>query len=144
MFNSVDFKNKSHQDKTLFFLKSYSTGRTHREMCFAFHLNWKEIKPVHPQGTQSWIVIGRTDGWNWNSNTLATWCEELTHWKRPWCWERLKAGEGDNRGWDGWMASPTQMNMSLSKLVLVMNREAWCAAVCGSQRVGQDWATELN
>ena len=39
--------------------------------------------------------------WSWNSNTLATWCEELTHWKRPWCWERLKAGgEGDNRGWD--------------------------------------------
>ena len=46
--------------------------------------------------------------WSWNSNTLATWCEELTHWKRPWCWERLKAGEGDDRGWDGWMASPTQ------------------------------------
>ena len=43
------------------------------------------------------------------SNTLATWCEELTHWKRPWCWERLKAGrEGDNRGWDGWMVSPTR------------------------------------
>ena len=42
-------------------------------------------------------------------NTLATWCEELTHWKRPSCWERLKAGgEGDDRGWDGWMASPTQ------------------------------------
>ena len=40
---------------------------------------------------------------------LATWCEELTHLKRPWCWERLRAGgEGDNRGWDGWMASPTQ------------------------------------
>ena len=46
--------------------------------------------------------------WSWNSNTLATWCKELTHWKRPWCWVRLKAGEGDNRGWDGWMASPTQ------------------------------------
>ena len=46
--------------------------------------------------------------WSWNSNTLATWCEELTHWKRPWCWERLKAGgEGDNREWDGWMASQT-------------------------------------
>ena len=45
----------------------------------------------------------------WNSNSLATWCEELTHWKRPWCWERLKAGgKGDDRGWDGWMASPTQ------------------------------------
>ena len=46
---------------------------------------------------------------SWNSNTLATWCKELTHWKRPWCWERLKVGgEGDNRGWDGWMASPTR------------------------------------
>ena len=45
--------------------------------------------------------------WSWNSNTLATWCEERTHWKRPWCWERLKAGgKGDNRGWDDWMASP--------------------------------------
>ena len=47
--------------------------------------------------------------WSWNSNTLATWCKELTHWKRPWCWERLRVGEeGDDRGWDGWMASPTQ------------------------------------
>ena len=46
--------------------------------------------------------------WNWNSNTLATWCEDLTHWKRPWCWERLKAGGGDDRGRDSWMASPTQ------------------------------------
>ena len=46
--------------------------------------------------------------WSWNSNTLATWCEELTHLKRSWCWERLKAGEGDDRGWGGWMASPTQ------------------------------------
>ena len=46
--------------------------------------------------------------WCWNSNTLATWCEKLTHWKRPWCWERLKVGgEGDDRRWDGWMASPT-------------------------------------
>ena len=47
--------------------------------------------------------------WSWNSNTLATWCKELTHLKRPWCWERLRAGgEGDDKGWDGWMASPTQ------------------------------------
>ena len=36
------------------------------------------------------------------------WCKELAHWKRPWCWERLKAGEVDGRGWDGWMSSPTQ------------------------------------
>ena len=47
--------------------------------------------------------------WIWNSNTLATWCEVLTYWKRPWCWERLKVGgKGDDRGWDGWMASPAQ------------------------------------
>ena len=47
-------------------------------------------------------------GWSWNSNNLATWCEELTHWKRLCCWERLKAGrKGDKRGWDGWMAPPT-------------------------------------
>ena len=46
--------------------------------------------------------------WSWSSSTLATWCTELTHWKIPWCWERLKAeGEGDDR-WDGWMTSPTQ------------------------------------
>ena len=46
--------------------------------------------------------------WSWNSSTLATWCKELTHLKRPWCWERLKVGgEGDNRGWNGWMAAPT-------------------------------------
>ena len=47
--------------------------------------------------------------WSWNSNTLSTWCEKLTHWKSPWCWERLKVrGEGDDRGLDGWMALPTQ------------------------------------
>ena len=45
--------------------------------------------------------------WSWNSNILATWFKEQTHWKRPWCWEKLKAGEGHYRGWDGWMASPT-------------------------------------
>ena len=47
--------------------------------------------------------------WSWSSNILTTWCEELTHWKRPWCWERLKAGgEGDERGWDDWMPLLTQ------------------------------------
>ena len=64
----------------------------------------KEIQPVNSKGSQSWIFIG-----SWSSTTLATWLEKLTHWKRPWCWERLRAGrEGDDRGWDGWMVSLTQ------------------------------------
>ena len=46
--------------------------------------------------------------WSWSSNILVTWCKQLTHWKRPWSWERLKAGEEGIRGWDGWMASPMQ------------------------------------
>ena len=79
------------------------------ERTLASPLDCKEIQPVHPKGDQFWVFIGRTWCWSWNSNTLATWGEELTHLKRPWCWARLKAGgEGDDRGWDGWMASPTQ------------------------------------
>ena len=91
--------------------------------------------------------------WSWNSNTLATWCKELTHWKRPWCWEGLGAGgEGDDRGWDGWIAdieSTDSMDMGLSKLQqLVMDREARCAAVHGISksrpqlRDWTDWLTE--
>ena len=72
-------------------------------------LDCKEIQPVHPKGDQSWVFIGSTDVEAVTPNTLAPWCEELTHLKRPWCWERLRAGgEGDDRGWAGWMASPTQ------------------------------------
>ena len=71
-------------------------------------LDCKEIQPVHPKGNPSWIFIGRTGCWSWNSSTLATWCEELTDWKRPWTWERLKVEEGNDRGWNGWMASLTQ------------------------------------
>ena len=64
-------------------------------------LDCKKIQPVHLKGNQSWIFIGRTDA-EAETPTFATWCKELTHWKRPWCWERLKAGgEGDDRGWDG-------------------------------------------
>ena len=86
--------------------------------------------------------------WSWNSNTLGTWCEELTHLKKPWCWERLKAGgEGDDRGWDSWVASPSQWKMSLSRLrELVMDREAWRAVVHGvskSRTWLSDW-TELK
>ena len=63
--------------------------------------NQSMLKEISPLGVhwKDWC-------WSWNSNTLATWHEEFIHWKRPWCWERLKAGgEGDDRGWDGWMAS---------------------------------------
>ena len=77
---------------------------------------------------------------------LATWCEELTHWKSPWSWEGLGAGgEGDDRGWDGWMASPT-----LWTWVWVNSGSWWWTGRPGvlwfmrSQRVGHDWATELN
>ena len=66
--------------------------------------------PTSPSSRKSVLNIHWKDWcWSWNSSILATWCEELTPWKRPWCWEILKAGgEGDGRGWDGWMASPTQ------------------------------------
>ena len=58
-------------------------------------LDSKEIKPVNPKGNQPWMFIGC---WSWISNTLMPWCEELTHLKRPWCWEGLKAGEeGDEK-----------------------------------------------
>ena len=109
-------------------------------------LDCKEIQPVHPKGDQSWVFIGRTDVWSWNSNTLATWWEEPTHLKRPWCWERLRAGrEGDDRGWDGWMASPTQWTW-----VWVYSGSWWWTGrpgvllSMGSQRVRHNWATELN
>ena len=71
-------------------------------------LDCKEIQPVHPKGGSVLGVHWKDWCWSWNSNTLAISCEELTHWKRPWCWEGLGAGgEGDVRGWHGWMTSPT-------------------------------------
>ena len=82
--------------------------------------------------------------WSWSSNTLATWHKELTHWKRPWCWARLKAGvEGDIRGWGGWMASPTQWTW-----VWASSRRWWLTGKpgllqsLGWQRVRHNWATE--
>ena len=72
-------------------------------------LECKESQSVNPNGNQSWIFIGSTDAKAETPIFVATLCEELTHLKRPWCWERLKAGgEMDDRGWDGWMAPPTQ------------------------------------
>ena len=84
--------------------------------------------------------------WSWSSNTLAIWCEELTYLKRLWCWKRLKVGgEGDDRGWDGWMASPIQRTW-----VWINSGGWWWTERPGMlqsmrlQRVGHDWGTEPN
>ena len=81
--------------------------------------------------------------WSWNCNTFATWWEELIHWKRPWCWEGLReGGEGDNRGWDGWVMRWTW--------VWVGSDSWWWTGrpgmlwFMGSQRFRHDWATELK
>ena len=103
--------------------------------------------PTSPSWRRSVLGVHWKDWcWSWNSSTLATLCEELTHWKRPWCWEGLGAGgEGDGRGWDGWMASSTWWAW-----VWVNSRSLWWTGTSGvlqfmvSQRVGHDWATELN
>ena len=113
-------------------------------------------------GEDSWEFLGKQDQisqslrkstlntlwnkwcWSWSSNTLATWCKQLTHWKIPWCWERLKAGgeEGD-RGRDSWMASPIQWTWTWAN-----SRRWWRTGKpdilqsLGLQRVGQDLATE--
>ena len=103
--------------------------------------------PTSPSWKRSVLSVHWKDWcWSWNSSTLATWCEELTHWKRPWWWEELGAGgEGDDRGWDGWMASPTRWAW-----VWVNSGDLWWTGrpgvlrFMGSQRVGHNWATELN
>ena len=84
--------------------------------------------------------------WSWNSSVLATWCKEPIHWKRPWCWEGLKAGgEGDDRGWGGWMASLTRWTG-----VWVNSGSWWWTGRSGVlqslgwQRVERDWVTKLN
>ena len=111
-------------------------------------LDCKEIQPVHPKGDQSCIFIGRTDA---EAETAILWPPVVKNWllKIPWCWGRLKArGEGEDRGWDGWMALPTQWTW-----VWVNSRSWWWTGwldvlrFVGSQRVGHDWPlnwTELN
>ena len=109
-------------------------------------LDCKEIQPVHPKGDHFWVFIGRTDV---EAETPILGPPDAKSWlilKRPWCWERLRAaGEGDDRGWDGWMASLTQWTW-----VWVNSGSWWWTGrpamlrFIGSQRVGQDWVTELN
>ena len=109
-------------------------------------LDWKEIQPVYPQGNQSWIFNGRTDAEAETPILLATWCEELTHLKRPWCWERLKSGgEGGDRRWDGWMESPIQWTwVWVSSASWWWTRRLGMLQSMGLQRVPQDWMTELT
>ena len=130
----------------------------HLKLIFIYSLNcgvgedaWKSLglqgDPTSPFWRRSVLDVHWKDWcWGWNSNTLATSCKELTHWKRPSCWEGLRAGgEGDNRGWDGWMASPTRCTW-----VWVNSRSWWWTGrpgvlrFMGSQIAGHDWATELN
>jgi len=107
-------------------------------------LDCKEIQPVHPKGVLN--IRWKDWCWRWSSNSSATWCKELTHWKRPWCLERLKAeGEGDHGGWDSWMAS-----LTLWIWVWLSCGSWWCTGKPGmlqfmvSQRVRHDWGTELT
>ena len=103
------------------------------------------LKEISPEYSLEGLMV-KDWCWSWNSNTLATWCKEFTLWKRPWCWERLKAeGEGDDRGWDGWMASLTRWTWVWA------NSGSWWQTgkpgmlqSMGSQRTGHDWVTELN
>ena len=117
-------------------------------MCiYNLHLCWLWWRCLLARlGVSLILFFNYTLTWNWNSNTWAPWCEELTHLKRPWCWERLKAGgEGDDREWDGWMASPTQWTW-----VWVNSGSWWWTGRRGmlrfmvSQRVRHDWATEVK
>ena len=108
-------------------------------------LDCKEIKPINPKGNQFWIVIGRTDA---EDETPILWPPDVKNWhlKRPWCWESLRAGgEGDDRGWDGWMASLTRWTW-----VWASSGSWWWTGrpgvlqSMGSQRVRHNWMTELN
>jgi len=117
-------------------------------------LDGKEIQPVHSFFFSNQSILKEISPnihwmggcWSWNANILAPCCEELTHWKRLWCWERLRAGgEGDDREWDGWMASLTQWTW------IWANSGRWqrtgkpgVLQSMASQRVGHDLALILR
>ena len=108
-------------------------------------LDCKEIQPVHSEGDQPWDFFGRNDA---KAETPVLWPPHSKSWLigKDWCWERLGAGgEGDDRGWDGWMASPARWTW-----IWVNSRSWWWTGrpgvlqFMGLQRVGHNWATELN
>ena len=105
-------------------------------------LDSKEIQPVHPKGNQVWIFIGRTDA---EAETPTLRPHDVKSRLRPWCWERFRAGgEGDDRGWDPWMASPTQWTW-----VWVSTGRWWRTGkpgmlqFMGSQRIGHNWTITI-
>ena len=125
-------------------LKNWCFWTAVLETTLKIPLDCKEVQPVNPKGILN--IHWKDWCWSWNTNTFATWCDELTHWKSPWFWERLKVGgEGDNTGWDGWMASLMQW-----RWVWVSSRNWWWTGKpgmlqsMGLQTVGHDWATKLN
>ena len=146
--------------KAMFFLVvmyeyvSWGIKKAEHQRIDAFQLwCWRRLLRVPWTARRSNLSIQRKSvlnihckDWCWNSNTLTIWCEELTHWKRSWCWERLKAGgEGDDRGWDGWMASPTQLTwIWASSGSWWWTGKSGMLQSMGSQRVVHDWVTELT
>ena len=73
---------------------------------FTIWATWKAHNTVHT--IRNLNIHWKDWCYSWSSTSLVTWCEETTHWKRPWCWERVTAKEGAGKGWDGWMESLTQ------------------------------------
>ena len=111
-----------------------------RVPCTARRSNQSILKEISPEYSLEGLML------KFKLNTLATWCEELTRLKRSWWWERLRAGgEGNDRGWDGWMASPTRWTwVWASSGIWWWTGKAGVLQSMGSQRIGHDWATELN
>ena len=126
--------------------------------CGAGEDSWES----HPWTARRSALNIHWKGGCWSSNMLATWYEELTHWKRPWCWEIWRAGEGGGREWDGWMASPSLNGHQFEQTsrdsalptqwtwVWVNSRNWWWTGKpgvlqsMGLQRVRCDQGTELN
>ena len=108
-------------------------------------LDCKQIQPVNPEGNQSWVYFGRTDSEAETPIPSPPDAKELAHWKRPWCWERLKAGgEGDDRGWAVWIASPSQWPWVEQAPGVGDTGKPGVLQATGSQKVRHYWSTKLN